>query len=254
MENDENWAKTEDPEVESDKAAYAEAQYEESLRYQLTQATAGAVKNGVDRDWANTRLVALGAQPVTGTAEYRMNLSITGLYGWRCKAGSRAEALARFNEQITRLTGTGKITAYGSYDNVYSLAFHGDPTFYSGPEDIAQAVDKVPGGDDLKVAIRDFLKAAVLEQGWGHSYAQSLLNSMGIEPLPELRHRKVTVPVSGAVEISVPTFDGATDEEVQAAAAATISRSKYVSVQAEEVGQAQYTGRMLPEDDGDDLL
>src|ERR687887_2216070 len=94
-----------------DKEQYTEAIQVVELRQKIHEAATGAVKYGVDRDWANAWLAKLGAQPVTGTAEYRMNVPITGNYGWRCTASSRTEAAQRFLEQVQRVASQGRITA-----------------------------------------------------------------------------------------------------------------------------------------------
>ena len=234
METDENWAKSENPEVEAAKEAFAEAQVE-TLRSAITQYATNAVKHGVDRDWVNGKLTELGAKPVTGRSEYRMNVAVTGVYGWRCKASSRAEALERFNEQVNRVALAGKITADGSYDNVYDLAVTGEPTFYSGPEDPADSVEPVPGLDALKVGIRDMLKAAVAGKGWGYAWAQDALRTMGLPELPEMGYRTVQVPVSGMASVTVRAFEG---DDVQDAARAALSGDGQVLVVPDEIGMA----------------
>ena len=253
MDNDENWAKSENPEVEAAKDAYADGVQAAKLREQITNAAANAVNYGnVDRDWINENLARLGANPVTGTSEYRMNIQITGLYGWRCKASSRAEAVARFKEQVTRIAEAGKITADGSYDNVYGVAFHGAPVFYSGPEeaDYVESAELDLAG--LKEGIRAMLKRAVAEKGWSHGRARETLALMGLEALPERHNRPVTVPVGGTISLAINVFDDATDDEIQAAVAATIVRMKHVYVAADEVGKAQYASRTVSEDDGEE--
>lgn len=245
----------------TDTETFSDAEKATVLLDRLSSAAQGAVKHGVDRDWVNARLNSVGAKLVTGRTEYRMNIPITGAYGWRCVANSRAEALARFKVQIDRVREAGKITADGSYDNVYDVTFDSAVpideavTFYSGPEDPNPASGPVPGVDDTKAWIRSFLKAAVTETSWGYSYAQTLLNSMGIDGLPELRTRLVKVPVGGTVEINIRAFDDATDADIQAAATGVIRQSPHVYVQAAElVGEAKYTGRMLPEGDGSEAF
>src|ERR1043165_9296687 len=109
-ENMQDWAKAESPEVEQGKDAYTEALAATHLRELITAQARNAVNHGVSRDWANAWLRKLGAQQITGTSEYRMNTPITGLYGWRCKASSRAEAAQRFQEQVKRVADAGKIT------------------------------------------------------------------------------------------------------------------------------------------------
>lgn len=224
----------------------------------LTTAARRAIKNGVDKDWANARLNAMGAKTVQLTSTYKVNVPVTALYGVTVQANSREDAEIQFRAAYEAMIARGSKMYDGRYwgDNVYRIVADAEalvnPTFFEGPEDAPAEPGPVLGVDETKAAIRAFLKAAVVEQGWGHSYAQNLLNSLGIETLPELRTRQVTVPVGGTVEIIIRTFDDSTDEDMQKAAASTINRNKHVYVQAEEVGLAQYTGRMLPEDDPGD--
>lgn len=250
-ENEQNWAQAENAEVEQAKDAYAEAQAAEKLRQQISQHAAGAVKYGVDRDWANGWLGRLGAPGVTGAAEYRMNIPVTGVYGWRCKATSRAAALARFQEQIDRLKNTGKITADGSYDNVYGLEFVGEPTFYSGPEDPATDAAEALDLDGLKAAIRDMVKEGVVRQGWNLSYARRALAAMELEPLAAASTRTVKVPVSGFTEVSVTVFDGDGDEVVQDATASVLARAGNVYIKPDEIGTVAVVSNEV-EDDGED--
>jgi len=226
----------------SDKDAYTEALHAEELRAALTVAAEGAVKHGTDRDWANAWLRKLGAKQITGTAEYRMRVPLTGSYGWRCKATSREEAAKKFLEQVTRVAGQGKITADGSYDNVYDVKFDepvtvGDVQFFSGPEDPAESTEPVPGLDALKVEIRKMIMEGVAVQGWGYSYARRTIANMGLDPLPNYGYKTVEVPVSGTVSVSVKVFEDASMDEIQETTAATIRKQGTVSVKPDEIGE-----------------
>jgi hypothetical protein len=227
-------------ENEPTKDAWAEAAAILDLRAQLTTAVTGAVNHGLNRDWANAELAKLGAKPITGRTEYRMNTPITGFYGWRCTATSRAEAADRFREQIQRVAQAGKITADGSYDNVYGVHFvNNEVTFYSGPEDVepsdeAQAMSL----EELGAAIRSMVKRGVSEHGWNLGWAQQALRKMGLPELPNASHRTVAVPVSGTVEMVILAFEGDSDDAVQAAARGAVARSGRVYVQPDEVGTA----------------
>lgn len=227
---------TENIEVEQAKDAFAEGQAAEKLRTQLTKSVAGFVSHGGDRDWANAQLVKLGAAPISGTSEYRMNIPITGAYGWRCKANSRAEALERFQQQVTRLTGAGKITADGSYDNVYELKFVGEPVFYSGPEDPDLSAADDLDLDGLKAGIREMFKQGIAGHGWNVGYATRAIASMGLDPLPSVSAKAVQVPVSGTATVSVMVFEGDDQADVQASAAAALARQGSVYLKPEEIG------------------
>jgi hypothetical protein len=241
MENDENWAKAENPEVQDGVDAYKEAQQEEALRQQITVRAYGAVKYGhVDRDWANAWLVRLGAQPVTGQAQYRINVPVTGNYGTTVTAGSRAEALEKFNQYVAQVAAAGKFT--GSYGGIYGIELTGAaPTFFSGPQDPTEYAGSVPGLEGLKSGIRQMLKQAVTEQGWGHSYAVQALDQMGLEPLPTLHNKTVQVPVSGLTVLTVPVFADDDDEAVQAAVTGALTRAQSVSIKPDEVGSVMST-------------
>lgn len=224
-----------------DKDAYTEATIASDLRAKITAAAESAVEHHVNRDWVNGWLRRLGAKQITGPAEYRMNIPLTGSYGWRCNAGSRAEAAQRFLEQVQRVMSQGKITADGSYDNVYDVKFNepvtaSDVVFYAGPEDPAETDDPIPGLDALKVEIRKMLMEGVAEQGWGRPYANHTLASMDLEALPALKVMTVDVPVSGVYKAKVAMFPDATDEDVQRAAMRLVRRMHSVVVTPDEVG------------------
>jgi len=224
----------------SDKDAYTEAVIAEELRTKITGWADGAVKHGgVDRDWANSWLRKLGAEQITGYSEYRMNVPLTGFYGWRCKASSRAEAAERFLAQVKRITKAGKITADHSNDSVYDVAFVDDPVtvhdvhFYAGPEDPTESTDPVPGLDGLKVGIRAMLMEGVAEQGWNYQYAVQAVSSMDLPPLPDFGYRTVEVPVSGIHKTQIRAFADADDEAVQRVVASHLKRqgsALYVAV------------------------
>jgi len=251
----------------SDKDAYTQATQDQEqandLRNRITAYTAGAVKYGnVDRDWANTWLIRLGADPVTGSAEYRINVPITGNFGKTITANSRAEALAQFAEHINRVTAAGQITD-GRCDGVYGVQFSTDyePTFFSGPADVpTDANDSVPGLDGLKQGIRQMLKEGVTEQGWGHMYAVKALELMELPPLPAMVSKVVEVPVSGTTRLNVRVFEGDGDDVVQQAAARQIAASQMLAVVADEVGEARVPGsgdmglRLVDGDDDSDVL
>lgn len=250
MTENENWAKAENPEVEKAKDEFAEAVEAQVLRTKLTQHATGFANHGGDRDWTNTQLARLGADQIHGRSEYRMNAPITGDFGWRCTATSRAEALERFKEQIARVAEAGKITADGSYDNVYGVKFIGEPQFHSGPED--------PGTDDaedftldeLKAAVRLMFKQGVSAHGWSLRRANQSLSAMGVDALPEATVKTVKVPVSGVVEIGVHVFEGDDDAVVQAAAAGVVARQGSVYFKPEEVGTVSLVGAEPADDDG----
>lgn len=239
----------------ADKDAYTEAIQAQDLRDKITDHATRATKYGVDRDWANEWLRRLGANQITGTAEYRMNVPLTGSYGWRCKAGSRAEAAQRFLEQVQRIASTGRITADGSYDNVYDVHFDepvtaSDVVFYAGPEDPAESTEPVPGLDVLKVEIRKMLMEGVSQRNWGYRYAQQALRAMGLDELPARVDHTVSIPVSGVARVTVQVFEGDLAEVIQKAAASKVAQlGSSLVVQPEEVGEA-----VLDEDDEDDLL
>jgi hypothetical protein len=238
----------------ADKDAYTEALQAEELRKQITKHAAGATQHSVSRDWANEWLRRLGAAQITGRSEYRMNVPLTGNYGWRCKANSRAEAAQRFLEQVQRVAEAGKITADGSYDNVYDVKFDepvtaADVVFRSGPEDPTEFDGPVPGLDALKVEIRKMLMEGVSEQGWGYQYAQQALRAMGLEPMPARVNHTVSVPVSGVSRVTVQVFEGDLAEVIQKAAASKIAKlGNSLVVTPEEVGEA-----VLDEDAEDEV-
>jgi hypothetical protein len=240
----------------TDEEAYTEAVTAVLLRTEIASRAASAVQYGaVDREWANTWLLRIGAQPVTGTSEYRMNVPITAVLGWRTQASSRAEAVAAFKEQIDTVAQIGKITYCSRADRqyaVYDLTIP-DPAaigFFSGPADPPEAVDPVPGLDGTKTLIRDMLREGVAEHGWGHTYANAALDDMGLEPLPGMSWRHIDVPVTGTATLQLRVFDDATDDAVQRAAQAALAKAPQVSVKAEEIGAVRDSSswKMVDED------
>lgn len=253
MTENENWAQAENVDVELAKDSFAEAVQAQALRQQLTGHAAGFIsRSSADgHAWANAQLARLGATPITGRAEYRMNQPITGVFGWRCTATSRAEALARFNEQVARVAEAGKITADGSYDNVYGVKFTGEPVFYSGPEDPDVSTAEDLDLDGLKTAIREMFKQGAILHGWNVGYADRALSAMGLDTLPPSAIKTVEVPVSGVVQMPVRVFEGDHDNAVQYAAAATIARAGNVSVKPDEVGVAAVVDAKDDDEDED---
>lgn len=234
--------------------AYTEAKAAAEIRIQLTKHVGNAVRHSGGKDWANTQLAALGAQTITGASEYRMNIPVGGVYGWRCKATSRTEALAKFMEQVNRVRSAGKITADGSYDNVYDLVIAADSavTFYAGPEDPTGVTAEDLDLAALKSRIRDLYREGVTAHGWSHSYAQQALQAMGVDLLPAAVTKKVKVPVSGFTEVSVMVFDDADDADVQAAAAGTLSRGGNVYMTPDEIGGVQVIEADREDDNDED--
>lgn len=258
MDDHNEWTKPENPEVEAGKDAFAEAQQAEALREKISQYAATAVQYGpVDRGWVNAQLAQLGAHPVEGTAQYKINVPIDGSYGTTVTANSRAEALEKFNQYAAKVAEAGQLTTGHHCQGVYGITLTGGaPVFFSGPQDPEEYDGPVPGLDALKVGIRQMLKEAVTAQGWGHSYAQAQLGSMGLEPLPALVHRAVSVPVSGVAQVVVSAFEGDDDEAGQRTAETVVARSKKIMLTPEEVGTAfmPRSGSMsmeLVDDDGD---
>jgi hypothetical protein len=231
--------------------AFDEAQQEQQLREKIGNAGANAVNYGnLDRDWVNNWLTRLGANPVTGEAEYRINQPITGLFGRTIKATSRTEALAKFNAEVAVVTRAGKIVHHQSYNNVYRVTFADTaPTFHSGPEDVAPAADVITGLDNLKAAIRTMLREAVTEQGWSYRGAQQILDAMGLEKLPERVVRNVQVPVSGMATLAVTLFEEDGVEGLRRSTAAAVRRQgELVTVKAEEIGEANLVAQGADEE------
>ena len=219
---------------------FEQAQQIQNLRQKITEAARGAVKYGhVDRDWVNARLNRMGAEMVTGTAKYQINVPIDGNYGVTVTAGSRKEALEKFNQYVSAVAASGEVRSKHCGEGVYGVTFTDDePVFYSGPEDIEPSDAPDISLDDLKAAIRQMLKQGVTEQGWGHSHAVASAEDMGLKPLPALTVKTVNVPVSGTTQLNVPVFEGDGDEVVQATVAGVMARTKHVYMQPEEVGMA----------------
>jgi len=225
----------------SDKDAYTEATIAEDLRTNITGYTASAVAGGVDRDWANSWLVRLGAQPVTGNATYRMNVPVTGVYGKTVIANSRAEAAQKFLEHVQRVAQAGQVTDHGECDAVYEVKFQepvtaADVTFFEGPEDPEPSNDPAPGLDALKDGIRKMLMEGVTEQGWSYPRAKRAIAEMGLDALPAILYRSVQVPVSGTHQLTVRVFEGADEETLYRATASHIRRSGLITISPEEMG------------------
>lgn len=240
MENGDNWAQAENPEVEAAKNTFAEAQQAAKLREAINTYAAGAVNYAnVDRDWVNNQLVRLGAEPIATAAEYRINIPITGDYGTTVVATSRAEAMKKFDGYVQHVLYKGEVRAASHGQGVFNVALNpaaGPASLLAGPQDPPEFAGKMPGLDALKDGIRAMLKQGVTEKGWGYSHAVNALDIMGLEPLPEPTNKTVEVPVSGTAKIVVPVFEGDGDEVVQAAAAAKLRRMDEVIVKPEEIG------------------
>lgn len=229
---------------------FEQAEAAQELRNNFRHYADMAVQYGhVDKGWVNGKLAALGIQPLGGKAEYRMNVAITGNYGWRCKASNRAEAMEQFRRNVARVAGAGKITADGSYDNVYDLEIVGEPVFHSGPEDPEVADASAFTLDGLKTAMRDVLKEGVAQQGWGHSYAVNAAESLGLESLPSLVSKTVLVPVVGTHRVTVQAFADDDDNAVQARVHATLSGGKTIAVEADEIGDATVAADPFPKNE-----
>lgn len=264
MENEQNeWTKSENPEVEKGKDEFAEAQQAEDLRAQISLAADAAVQYGrVDRDWANNHLNRMGAPLVTGPSKYQINAPIDGVYGISITANTRAEALEKFKGYFDAVINEGEFRSGNYGQGVYqitSIPYDGNPVFFSGPQDIEPTNDPVPGLDGVKAAIHAMLKEGVTEKGWRYSAAVDTLHAMGLEALPHLTTKSVSVPVNGTAQINVQVFEGDSDEAVQRAAAAVMGRSSVVPVKPEEIGLAftprpdsSDAGFTLVDDDDDD--
>jgi len=229
----------------SDKDAYTEAVIADELRKKITAWTAKAVAAGIDRDWANAWLRTLGAEQVTGSSTYRMNVPITGVFGKTVEASTRAEAAEKFLEHVQRIAAAGQITDHGHCDNVYEVKFHQDPpvtaadiTFYAGPEDPEPNTEPVPDLGAFKDAARKMLIEGVSAQGWSYLYAKKAVTDLGLEELPALQYRTLQVPVSGTYQVQVRVFEGSDDAVVQRAAASQVRRAGAVVIKPEEMGDA----------------
>lgn len=240
--------------------AYSEAQTAQTLRDQIHNYAYSAVKYGrVDRDWVNGALARLGAEPVTGSATYRINIPVTGLLGFTINADDRAAALVAFNQRVQAAVADG--VAYHGGGRVFEIQTGGEPHFFSGPQDVPETGD-VPEMtlDELKAGIRKMLMDGVTAHGWGHAYAVDAVDAMGLEPLPPLTNKTVEVPVTGTHRLTVPVFEGADDEAVQRAAQAKLSTEKLMQVSPEEVGEvtwARSSGgsvglHLVDDEDGED--
>lgn len=236
------WAGPESPEVEQAKDEFADAQKAEILRQHISQYAVGAVKYGaVARDWVNGWLVRLGAQPVGGQSTYQINVRIDGSYGTTVNAGSRVEALEKFNQYVAAMLAAGQVRTKHCGEGVYGVTLVGEkPVFFSGPEDPDPQADvPVPDLTGLKAGIRDMLKEGITGHGWGYGYAQEQLNEMGLESLPTQIYRTVNVPVSGVAQMSFLAFEGDDDDEVmQSAVRAIVRTGNPVMVKPDEIGEA----------------
>jgi hypothetical protein len=242
--------------------AFAEAQQAAKLREAISAYAAGAVKYAnVDRDWANSQLVRLGADPISAAAEYQINIPITGNYGTTVVATSRIEAMKKFEGYVQNILDKGEVRSTSHGQGVFNVALNSDAgpaSFFAGPQDPPPASDKVPGLDALKDGIRAMLKQGIVEQGWGYHHATSALDIMGLDPLPELTNKTVSVPLSGTAQLVVPVFEGDGDEAVQSAAAAKLGRMGEVIVKPEEIGwivvsrSSESMGLKLVDEDGEE--
>lgn len=256
MENEQNeWTQPENPEVEKAVDAFAEAQQAEDLRARISLAADAAVQYGrVDRDWVNTHLSRMGAPLVTGQAQYKINAPIDGVYGTTITANTRAEAMGKFTAYLDAVISEGEFRGGNYGQGIYQItATGGDPVFVSGPQDIEPTNDPVPGLDGVKTAIHAMLKEGVTEKGWRYSAAVDTLHAMGLEALPHLTTKSVSVPVNGTAQITVQVFEGDGDDAVQRAAAAVMGRAGAVAVKPEEIGLA-FTPRPGSSDAGFTLV
>ena len=218
-------------------------QQAQKLREQIRAWTWEAVQYGnVDRGWANSWLARLGAETLGNSrSEYRINIPITGVYGRRITANSRADALEQFGTYLSQMLAKGKITADGSYDNVYRVTLPEgveleQAEFYSGPE------DPETGGPELDLQglreqIPAMLREGVAAQGWGHTYANQALVAMKLPTLPNIVVKMVDVPVMATTTVQVRAFEGDDDEAVRAAAVAKVRQSPTTNVTVTEIGE-----------------
>lgn len=251
MENSENWAQAEEPEVEAGKDAFAEAQKAEVLRQQITTFAAGAVKYGVDRDWVNGQLNMLGAEQVTGQAEYKINIPVTGLYGTTVTAGSQAEARNKFSEIVAQHAAAGLIrTINHCGEGIYDVDFPASQAaFFSGPQDFV-ATEDAPTLDlaGLRAGIRQMIMRAIAEHGWGYGHAQHQIQAMGLEKLPTRTRKTIEVPVAGVAQVDVAGFEGDDDESWLRSATHIATGAQRLIVKPQEIGVP-----FLPRPDGDDV-
>lgn len=213
----------------------------QTMRTLLHEAARNAVYYGdTDKNWANSWLARLGAETINVKSEYRINVPITGVYGRRITASSRAEALRVFQSHVERVAKAGKITADGSYDNVYKVALNpaaGDVQFYSGPEDADTEAALELDEDGLKQQIRAMLREGVSTQSWRLDYANDTLGQMGVDPLPEVVQKTVDVPVMGTATVSVIVFaDEQNDADVREKAKKIIAAKPTVKTVVSEIG------------------
>lgn len=229
---------------ENQNTEYEQAQQAEMLRQAIAEYANGAVKcGGVDRDWVNAALIRMGAEPVTGTVQYRLMFPITAMLGKTIAAKTRAEALAAFDKYVqytlkhAQIDGSHGIRAFQVAASDGETG--GKAVFYSGPMDV-EVPDELPvlTLDELKNAIRVFLKDGVAEHGWGYPYAVDALANLGLDPLPPLVNKTVEVPVTGMTTLNVTVFEGDDDDAVQRATTAKLTGAKSLNVKPEEMGEA----------------
>lgn len=232
---DENTSQASDLDIE-----VANQQQAADLRLKITEYATGAVNyGGVDRDWANSKLRALGAQVIEGSnaAEYRLNVPITGLLGVTVYANSRTEAKGQFAAYLENLDGK-VVDCYRRGFNVYGIELQAtEPTFYSGPEDPDQSeAPPVLTLDELKTGIRAMIREGVAEQGWAWSHGRRQFAAMGLGKLPDLTYRTVEIPVTGTTKVGVRVFEDDTDERVLEAVKSKVVGMGSVSVKPDEMG------------------
>lgn len=196
------------------------------------------------RQWANEHILTpLGIENLGSRDrnEYRINIAIRGNYGRRVSATSRKEALAEFFQHLNKTLEKGKITADGSYDNVYrvELVEGAEPVFYAGPEDPESLAANRPATvAELKARFREILMALRLTHGSNvpaEAY-NAELSVLDLDPLPEVKSYVVEVPVAGTTKLTVRGYDEVTALESMGAMLA-----KGVTMTPEEVGPATLT-------------
>lgn len=191
--------------------------------------------------WVNEHiLMPLGIENLGSRSrvEYRINIAIKGNYGRRVTACSRKEALAEFFQHLQKTLEKGKITADGSYDNVYrvELVDGAEPVFYAGPEDPEDiAVNRPPTVADLEARFREVVLAARLRDDNKVSRSQydHALTALNLEPLPQEQTFQLEIPITGVTTVAVRAYD---EDGARAAAAGILTGS--VVVKPETTGPA----------------
>jgi hypothetical protein len=224
----------------SDKDTYTTAEQhaeQAKLRKLITQFAENAVKHGVDKDWANGWLRALGAEQIAGSNVYQINVTVTGDYGRTVTAASRAEAERIFNAHLSRIKGDGKITPQNCNDRIYHVAFGEQVVFASGPEDL-DGTEPMPEltTDELKTQIRAMLMQGVAEQGWGYRWANASADHMGVPLLPKRKYHTVHVPVQVSAPVTITGFEGDDDSTLGEIAQRMLSKLPSVSGKPVEIG------------------